>query len=88
MSILDNVPKQEYFNAANGTVIKSLLELEPALELMDDVTFAHHVNKEKNDFATWVRDCIRDDDLAETLEGIKNKQKMQIALLRHILSLK
>ena len=40
---------------------------------MKNQTFAYHVNKEKNDFATWIRDIIGDAELAERLGKKKDK---------------
>ena len=46
-----NVSPEHYFRLTNGDSIKNVKELVRALRGMDDSTFMHHVNSEKNDFA-------------------------------------
>ena len=36
-------------------------------------TFAYHVNKEKNDFAAWIRGIIGDVELADKLSRKRDK---------------
>ncbi|MFH1053192.1 MAG: hypothetical protein V1740_02130 [Candidatus Woesearchaeota archaeon] len=35
---------------------------------MDDETFKHHVNKEKNDFSEWIRVVFKDEELANAVK--------------------
>jgi len=65
----------KYFILHNGTIIKNLFELSKALDHMPQDIFTHHVNPNKNDFANWIRDVIKDKKLAEKVEStIKNKE--------------
>ena len=73
-----------YFHVANGIVIKNLYGLDAALDIMSDDTFAHHVNADKNDFATWIRDVFQDDVLASAVAGATDRKHMQLLLLRHL----
>jgi hypothetical protein len=46
-------------------MIRSLPELRDALPEMRPEQYIHHVNNQKNDFAAWIRDVWKDDQLAE-----------------------
>lgn len=74
--ILSDVPQSFYFNAADGTVIKNVAELHAFLKKADDATFKHHVSEDRNDFANWVRDIIKDKQFAEELSGANSKTGM------------
>lgn len=83
--MLKEVETGKYFRVANGVVIRSVWELEPAFEVMGEETFTCHVNSEKNDFARWAADVLNDNELANRLLAIKDKQEMRIAVLRRII---
>ena len=38
-----------------------------------DETYAFHANTEKNDFANWVRDIIKDEGLSKELQKAPNR---------------
>jgi hypothetical protein len=48
-------------------------ELGDALNTMADETYAFHAKTEKNDFANWVRDIIKDERLADDLQKAPNQ---------------
>ncbi len=83
----DDISPEKHFWARDGTIIRNLSELEPAIDSMDDETFSFHVNEEKNDFSSWVRDVIGDSELAEQLSATRDKTRTQLLVLRRILSL-
>ena len=60
----------------NGPVVKNLEELDNALTNISNETFMHHVNKEKNDFSSWVNDVLGDKRLADDLMKSKSKQSV------------
>ncbi len=68
------IPPEHYFNLANGQVLKDLTELKNALKTMDENTFSHHVNENRNDFANWVKDVIKDENLAEQISHARTKE--------------
>ncbi len=74
-SILSDVNPEHKFNLHMGTSILNLEELAEALEIMDDVSFKHHVTKDRNDFSNWVRDVIKDVDLSNDLLKAKTRKK-------------
>jgi hypothetical protein len=61
------------FWAANGSVFKNIAELRDALFSMDDATFVHHMNAEKNDFANWIENALGDSLLAEKIRHLNKK---------------
>jgi len=69
-----HLPPGKYFTLANGVVIQSLYQLSDALKAMDDELFDKHVTEEKNDFASWIKNTIKNEELAVRLEkaGTKN----------------
>ena len=82
--LLRDVMPEHNFYANNGTVIKSLHELHYAMANMDDTTFNHHLNDQRNDFASWIENVHRDNELAEKLKKSKTKKDVQEHLKQRI----
>ncbi len=74
--LISEVAPEHYFQLYGGEVIHNVPELEEALEKMDDTTFRHHVNQERNDFSNWIQDCFGDRMLAEELRKREDKREM------------
>jgi hypothetical protein len=72
--LLRNAPQEQCFNLANGRVLKNLHELANALVSMDEQTFSHHVNRDKNDFANWIQGVFKDEKLAKQISKIRNRE--------------
>ena len=66
-NLLSRVPEEYIFWCCDGTVFRDMKELAGGLATMSDDAFTHHVTSEKNDFYNWVRDVIRDEELAGDL---------------------
>jgi len=59
----------------NGPIVGNLEELACALsESITDDQFAYHVTPEKNDFAQWAADVLRDSVCARALHKAKTKK--------------
>ncbi len=58
----------------NGPILCSIKDLHGALLRMSDDQFRHHVNKQKNDFALWVKKALLDDAAARRLASVKDKK--------------
>lgn len=82
--ILKDVPSHHYFLARNGVTIKNLQELKTAIEQMDDASFKHHVNEEKNDFSEWIKNIIKDEKLAKNILSTFSKEKMMQIIEKRI----
>lgn len=89
---LSDIHDQRAFWVNNGPVIKNLDELKLALRKMDQKTFMHHLNKEKNDFAKWISDVVGDSILGNSIARAKSqksaekKVEFRIKQLRGVLS--
>jgi hypothetical protein len=66
-SLLADVPQEYVFWCCDGRILKNVEELRDALLAMSDETFVYHACSEKNDFHNWVRDIIKDEELAADL---------------------
>lgn len=66
--LLGNVPEEKAFWICSGHLLKNMSELENSFMEMNNDVFYYHVNENKNDFCTWVREVIEDDKLARDLE--------------------
>ena len=75
-------PKEHYFKLENGQELKSLNDLRKSLNYMTEEEFSHHVNQEKNDFATWVKEALQNQELYRKIKDIKTKEELQ-ELLRN-----
>ena len=82
--ILGEAPVEQHFIVADGTKLKSILELADALETMSEEIFRHHANDFKNDFSAWVKDVFYDHSLAEDISRAKNRLETQITILRRM----
>lgn len=66
-----NAEDESCFWVNNGPVLKNLEDLKKSLLAMGKETFDYHVNKEKNDFAVWVKNVLQDKALSGKLAKIK-----------------
>jgi len=71
---LSDVPEQNNFWVNNGPILKNLCELADFLRDVDDATYEYHVNKEKNDFSSWILQIIGDEKLAKDIFKNRNKE--------------
>jgi len=83
-AIRKDAPETSYFILCNGKPVKNIKELADVMEELEDAVFNHHVNNDKNDFATWIKDVFKDIALAEKITGAKDKKHMQLVLYKHI----
>ena len=86
--LLADVPEQKRFWCHDGKLLNNMAELEMALKQMIDETFRYHVNQNKNDFSTWVRDVIGDEELAGDLQDSSTHAQAAKYVSDRILQLK
>src|SRR3989344_979980 len=86
--LLCNASPEQCFWVNNGPVLKNIEELADALQQMNDETYFHHANKEKNDFSKWIGDIFQDQKLANDLLSSRNKESAVKKLKSRISSLK
>jgi len=73
---LKKIKKEHHFILRDGRRIKNLEDLTHFLKFMDESTFKHHVTSDKNDFAKWIKNIVKDDELANNIKGSKSKEHM------------
>ncbi len=84
---LTEAPSGQRFFVFEGPSVKSLDDLSYYLGTMTERQIRHHVTEDKNDFASWVRDVLKQDKLANDLEKTKNREEM-INILNNFLNSK
>jgi hypothetical protein len=67
-----------------GPILKDLEELADALKTMSEKMFAHHVNKDHNDFADWVEGVLKDADAATALRKAKKPKTAYTAVIKYV----
>ena len=72
---LADVPEEYIFRCCDGQILRNVKELRDSLNTMKEETYVFHVNKEKNDFAKWVRDIIKDEMMAMDLQKAPNRAR-------------
>lgn len=73
---LINASDECCFWMTDGHILRNLKHLAQALKESTDEAFKYHVNAEKNDFAKWVDEVLRDQKLAKEIQKIKTRQAM------------
>lgn len=64
------------FFLADGKAINNLDELKAALREMPDHVFYQHVSPNRNDFATWIADSLKREEIALEVRKTTNKYEM------------
>ncbi len=67
---------EKHFILKNGTTLRNLNELATELRNMDSETFEHHVNENKNDFATWTEQVMGLSELAQNMRSVQSKEEL------------
>jgi len=74
------------FYLKKGRTVHNLQELAIAFRTMDREEFNHHVSKEKNDFASWIRHSLNNADLADKISNLKTLNSIRLELEKNIKS--
>lgn len=69
--IARTVDDQQRFFARDGAVFSSLSDLGAHVRTMPQDAFNHHCNSQKCDFASWIKDVLHDDVLAQNIIKVK-----------------
>ena len=88
LKALSDVNPEHNFWVSDGSILKNINDLLFALKKMKKNVFQAHVNKEKNDFANWINDIIKDEKLAKELYKVKDKKKIISKVTQRIAWLK
>ncbi|MBI2145175.1 hypothetical protein HYU18_02525 [Candidatus Woesearchaeota archaeon] len=74
--ILARVPTQASFWLCTNENLRSISEISKALQEASDDVFRYHVNRDKNDFEAWIRDTVKDKDLAREIARVKTRETL------------
>jgi hypothetical protein len=84
---LNEVGSGKEFLCKDGRIIRTLEDLMKIVKDLSQKDFLHHVNKERNDFATWIRDVVGDFVLANRLKRVKGQSTMSKLIEKRIFEL-
>ncbi len=56
--------------------LRSLYALSEALEKADNEVFRYHVTRDRNDFEAWIRETVKDKELAREIARVKTKETL------------
>ena len=80
---LVEAPPEQSFWMSSGLMLPNLRRLEEALRnMMTDEEYAYHANRQKNDFAKWVAEVLRDAACAQALRRAKTRRAAATAVAR------
>jgi len=78
------ITPEKYFVMCDGKQVKNFKELADILRIVSDDVFFYHVNEQRNDFATWVKDVFNEQDLAKRMQNIHNRMEMGLELYKNM----
>src|SRR3989338_11177219 len=64
--------------------LRSLNELSGSLENADNDVFRYHVTRDRNDFEVWIREVLKDKELAREIARVKTKETLIRKILERI----
>ncbi|MEM4755895.1 MAG: hypothetical protein QW594_02070 [Candidatus Woesearchaeota archaeon] len=80
------VTDDKIFFVIDGTTLSNLIELVEAFDRMSDDVYYHHVTSDRNDFAIWVADALKMQDLADKLRNAHGPMHAQTIVLKYMLN--
>jgi purine-binding chemotaxis protein CheW len=85
---LADVPSNVHFQTHEGQPLKNVAELLGYVKELSEEQFKMFVNEEKNDFYQWIKYSVKDDELAEKINGLKSKDDVSKEMMRRIIQTK
>ncbi len=82
--VLTYSDNEHSFWVSDGQILNSLLALSEAVSAMEKSTFAHHVGKDKHDFADWVDSVLCDAECAAELRKAKTQNTVKTVIAKHL----
>ena len=64
---------KEAFWVNNGPVLHSVKDLLKALKEMSDEQFDYHTKRGSNDFASWIKECLKDSACATSVKRVRTR---------------
>lgn len=69
-------PDGKEFYVHEGSTVSTVRGLADALNKAPESVFHHHITKQKNDFARWIREVFDDEAAASVLESARNPSEV------------
>jgi len=79
-----HVNRENYLMLQNGTLLQKPWDLYNALKKMSDKDFEVYVNKNNNEFSSWIKDAFKERKLAKKIKKAKTQDKIRDILKKHI----
>ncbi|MFT4326378.1 MAG: hypothetical protein ACMXYK_02655 [Candidatus Woesearchaeota archaeon] len=76
--------KEFIFHQKGHRIVRNIVELRAEIEGMDVEEFFFHVGENRNHFADWVKDAVKDDTLAKKLRTITDQEETADAITKRI----
>ncbi len=73
---LPKAAEEQRFFIVNGPAIEDLIQLQTAIDKMNDEQYQHHVHDNTNDFAAWTQGVFGLNDLAQKMRTANNKNEL------------
>lgn len=74
--ILSRVAPKDAFWLCTNENLRNLKGLLNSLDEVDDDVFRYHVTRDRNDFEVWIRDILKDKELAREIARVKTKETL------------
>lgn len=72
--LLNDVSEEHCFNVKDGRILRNVEDLKNVLKDIEPKNFSKHVKGDKNEFAEWVQNSVKDEGLAKGLYRNGNDQ--------------
>ncbi|MBU0979948.1 MAG: hypothetical protein KJ709_04035 [Nanoarchaeota archaeon] len=74
---LSDCPPDKLFWTCHGSVVRNIFEMLDNIKNQNEDAFRYHVNDDnkKNDYGTWIRCVLTDEELADRLIGVMEKDR-------------
>lgn len=82
--ILGKTSPTDGFWLCTNENLRSLNELSESLEKADNDVFRYHVTRDRNDFEVWIREILKDKELAREIARVKTKETLIRKILERI----
>ena len=86
--VLNSTSLTDGFWLCTNENLRSLNELSEALEKADNDVFRYHVTRDRNDFEAWIRERVKDKELAREIARVKTKETLIRKITERIEELK
>src|SRR3989338_9924695 len=84
MKVLTTAKPEHFFYCVDGSVLRSINELEKKLRTLSKEAYRHHVNESKNDFHSWIKDVFQEHEMAREILTAKTQAEAAAIVRKHL----